>query len=581
MPESKIKILPESLTNRIAAGEVIDRPASVVKELVENSIDAGATSIIVVVEEGGRTLIQVIDDGCGMSEEDAVRAFERHSTSKIATYDDLENIRTLGFRGEALASIASVSRVEMRTTERGSLEGTVVKIEGGAVTATDKAAANAGTSIAVKNLFFNTPVRRKFLRSVDTEYRHILNVMNRFTLAFPSIAFTFVNGDEVVFDLKPSDSATRAIEVLGERYRGHLLSVWDDGSLMKIDGFVGDQDTARKSRGDQYIFVNRRYVVNKSLNHGVISAYGEILPKGEWPLYVIFLEMEPHRVDVNVHPSKLEVKFADEGLVYNLLRGAVRRAVSSAFVIPHLDKPPDAEFPKRPWPGRPPMEFVPPTRAMSSEPQSAFQFPRDASSPPPPKTGAKAEEAKVERPNLWQLHNRYILSPIKSGLTIIDQHVAHERILYERALKSFEKYRPSSQQLLFPQTVELTAEDYSHLMDILPFLERIGFVIKSFGGTTIVIEGVPSDLRGNEERVLLELLDAYKRDRSEPLEVRERVARAFACSSAVKSGDKLTLEEMNALIDQLFATELPYFCPHGRPIIVNVSLEELDRRFGR
>ncbi len=590
MPNSKIKILPENLSNKIAAGEVVERPASVVKELVENAIDAAATEITVVIKDGGKALIQVVDNGTGMTQEDLCLAFQRHATSKIYQEEDLHSIQTLGFRGEALASIASVSKVEARSILQGETSGYLLHIDGGVMGELEATGGVPGTSITVKHLFYNTPARRKFLRTTSTEYRQILSVMNRFVLAFPDIAFTLVNEGELIYELKPQEHLERIRAVLGERVAKNLLEIENAGPV-KIFGFVGNQDTFRQSRGDQYLFLNKRYFVNKNLHYAVISAYENILPRGYFPVYIIFLQIDPDFVDVNVHPAKLEVKFANEGLVFSAIRGAIKRALSSSSVVPHI------------FPDSQPMPSVP---IVSLEKQESMNFQSDPKSPSttdenfnplesnavekqaqnwqPPRLapGLKKERPFFERTNVWQLHNKYIVSQIKTGMIIIDQHVAHERILYEKALESFEKRRPSSQQLLFPQIIELSAEDYATLLEMVPFLENIGFVIKAFGKNTVVLEGVPSGIKiSDDQKILLNILDEYKRGKRDNVEIRENVAKSFACHSAIKAGEPLSLEAMNALIDQLFTTKEPYFCPHGRPVIISIPLEELDRRFRR
>ncbi len=586
MAENKIIVLPEDLTNKIAAGEVVDRPASVVKELIENSIDAGSDEITVVLKNGGKTLIQVTDNGTGMGREDTILSIQRHTTSKISSYDDLHNIRTLGFRGEALASIAAVSRLELKTIPYKQTLGTLVKIEGGVVEDISDTGGARGTSIAVKNLFFNTPARRKFLKSDETEYRYILAVMQRFTLAYFQSSFKLYHNDQLIYDLKPADPSQRLIEVLGNRYKDKFVNVKDKGTLLQIWGFVGNKDSAKKSRGDQLLFLNGRYITNRALNHAVVSSYGTIILHGEFPLYVLFLEIDPRHIDVNVHPSKMEVKFADERLVYDLLRASVKRALSSQQIIPSLTSQYDVEprplthsikelYPKQT--AIPLYETYP-----TSEPRIDFAVPSSVPREKPPIISIPRQETKHERTNVWQIHNQYIVSEIKSGLIVIDQHVAHERILYEQALRSFEQNKPASQQLLFPQVVDLTPEEYSYMMDILPFLERIGFIIKGFGGNTVVLEGVPSGLKiGNPETVLNEIIDEFKKNRNNSLDARDNLAKSYACKMAVKKGDPLTRDEMNLLIDQLFATQSPYFCPHGRPVIVTLSMEELDKRFGR
>ncbi|NIR51937.1 DNA mismatch repair endonuclease MutL [candidate division KSB1 bacterium] len=585
---TKIKILPENLTNKIAAGEVIDRPASVVKELVENSIDAGASEITVVIAEGGKSLIQVVDDGAGMSEADLLLAFQRHATSKIFSYEDLIHIHTLGFRGEALASIASVSRVEAKSIVQGSYSGHLIRISGGVMDGVEGAGGNPGTSITVKNLFYNTPARRKFLRATNTEYRQILKVLNRFFLACPQIAFSFVKDGEIITELQPESLEDRVRSVFGGRIQKNLIPIENEGSV-RISGFTGNQDTTRATRGDQYLYFNKRYFTNKSLHYAVLSAYGDIIPKGHYPVYVVFLEMEAEQADVNVHPTKMEIKFANESLVFSSLRGAVKRALSSEEVVPQLSSHQNSHLPHRqpgPFrPNRPDRDWgAAEIDSHSWTDNTLFEeedFSRGRNEESGSESLTSAKEA-FKPTHVWQVHNKYILSQIKNGVILIDQHVAHERILYEQALERFEKRKPSSQQLLFPQIVELSSEDYSVLLDMIPFLEQIGFVLKAFGKNTVVLEGVPSGIKiSDEEKILLDIIDEYKRGKRENPDIRDNVAKSFACHSAIKAGDPLSLEAMNSLIDQLFSTKEPYFCPHGRPVLINLSLEELDRRFRR
>jgi len=586
MVKNKVKILSEDLTNKIAAGEVVDRPASIVKELLENSIDAGSDEITVILKNGGKTLIQVVDNGTGMSREDAILAIQRHTTSKISTYDDLHNIQTLGFRGEALASIASVSRMELKTIAHKQVSGTLLKIEGGVVTDIADTGGTRGTSMTVKNLFYNTPARRKFLKSDETEYRYILNTLHRFTLAYFQVSFKLYHNNQLIYDLKPTEPQQRLTEVLGNRYKEKLVQVNDRGTLLQIWGFIGDQDSAKKSRGDQFLFLNGRYIVNRALNHAVVSSYGTIIPHGSFPLYVLFLEIDPRRIDVNVHPSKMEVKFADERLIYDLLRSSVKRALSSEQIIPSLStqikiephpiaRPIDDLYSKQS--AIPFYETIPNLEKRREPDLSKIESEEEPST-----ISVRRPKQKHERINVWQIHNQYIISEIKSGLIVIDQHVAHERVLYEQALKNFEQTKPSSQQLLFPQLVDLTPEEFSLIQDILPFLEKMGFVIKGFGGNSVVLEGAPSGLKiSNPETILTEIIDEYKKNIGTSLDIRDNVAKSYSCKMAIKKGESLTRDEMNLLIDQLFVTQSPYFCPHGRPIIINISLEDLNKRFGR
>ncbi|MCI0513265.1 DNA mismatch repair endonuclease MutL [candidate division KSB1 bacterium] len=605
MNQNVIKILPESLANKIAAGEVVERPASVVKELIENSLDAGSAEITVILKDGGQSLIQVVDDGLGMSREDVLLAFQRHTTSKITVAEDLENIHTFGFRGEALASIASVARIEMKTAQRDTANGTLLRLEGGVLTEIEDSANVPGTSIAVKNLFFNTPARRKFLRSPVSEYRQILEVMKRFILAMPQLRFLLVNDSEIIYDLKPTDLAARIQEVFGGKCKGHLINLNDQGTLIHATGYLGDWDLFRRSRGQQFLFLNKRFILSRALNHAVTSAYGAALPAEHFPLYVIFLEIDPSHVDVNVHPTKIEVKFAEEHAVYSIVRSAVSRALTTDQIIPQAQSsdspgifsPPEIKQSELSFDmpgGEQSFIFSPPERRGGEKfsPPPVDFMRRDwqphgvtpAASPTRPEAAATpvAMPAPPKRPLIWQIHNRYILTQIKQGVMVVDQHVAHERILFERAMADFEQKTPSSQNLLFPEVIELSVEDYSYLKEVLPYLTQIGYDVKQFSGRAITIEAVPAGVKhAGDEKVLLEIIDEFKKSKGENFDIRENVAKSFACKTAIKAGERLTPEEMIVLIEQLFQTKIPYFCPHGRPIIITISLEELDRRFGR
>ncbi|NOY77725.1 MAG: DNA mismatch repair endonuclease MutL [Calditrichaeota bacterium] len=586
----------------------MDRPSSVVKELVENSLDAGATEITVIVKDGGKSLIQVVDNGQGMTENDAILSFERHSTSKISTVEDLHRIQTLGFRGEALASIASVSMVEMKTRVPEEPEGTLLKLEGGLVKTLEKTAWQQGTSIAVKNLFFNTPARRKFMKTDNAEYRHILTVLNRFLLSYPEVSFTLYRNTQQVFHYPKQSLEDRIAAVLGETYRENSIPVDFEFAGIHVSGYVGNMDLFRASRGYQYLFLNRRYIVNKSLNYAVSLAYGSMLPQGNYPFYRLNLHLNPDEVDVNVHPSKIEVRFEDERLVFRSILNGVKEALNSAQAVPVLRSPEDVpEFfePIR----KPSFQGTVPGSSDSKNLHFPFEFRQSQRKPHPiglpseQDEGVSSEERSVsaeeqppgtgrpqikqqlykasqgERVSVWQLHKKYIFSQIKSGLIIIDQHLAHERILFEQAMEHFNKRPPSSQQLLFPRTVELNAEDFEVLREIQYYLSKLGFIVKDFGGRTVVIEAVPTDIRGDEETILRQMIDDYKN--LEERDIREKVAASFACKSAIKAGDPLSQEEMISLIDGLFATKNPYFCPHGRPVIITMPLEELDKRFLR
>ena len=609
----RIHILTADVANKIAAGEVIQRPGSAVKELIENSLDAKARSVTVVVTGAGKTLLQVVDDGEGMSREDSLIAFERHSTSKISTARDLERITTLGFRGEALASIAAISQVEMKTRRAADDVGTLVRIEGSAITSEEPVASEPGTSVAVKNLFFNTPARRQFLKSDATELRVISDVVTRMALAYPEIAWKLVSNGETLLDVRPQPLEERIKSLLGDRAAASLLAVRGQGEGLALSGFVGRPSYTRKNRNDQFLYLNRRYIVSRALNHAVFQAYEHLLEKGSFPFFLLFLTVDPHTVDVNVHPSKLEVKFADESSVYRFVLSAVRHALASGDLSPSMSLGAGAEPGAEP---RAKLSFIPSGRrpegappmglahgpvekadldalfdrlgaerqglALPSEPATGLsnRFARkllqhDVPAGEPPAQGAGRA--------IWQVHDKYIVSQIKTGIMIIDQHVAHERILYERARSNFEDSLPSSQQLLFPQTIALSPADFALTKELAPHLERLGFDIKPFGRNTMVIEGIPADVRvGGEEKILQDLLDEFRNNEHEmKLDVRDNLAKSFACKAAIKAGDRLNTAEMISLIDQLFATAMPYVCPHGRPVIIKIAIEELDRRFGR
>lgn len=611
--EHRIQILPLEIANKIAAGEVVERPASVVKELVENAIDADASEITIILQKGGTELIKVVDNGLGMDKDNLTLAFERHATSKIKSAADLEAIRSLGFRGEALASIASVSRVEVKSVLRGENVGMQLQLEGGKVTEEQPTGGTAGTSFAVKTLFYNTPARRKFLKADSTEYRHCLVAANRFALCFPHIHFTLVHNGVVIWEVKPQNLEERIYEILSKSLKGKILEVDDDTGAVQISGFVGTQDTFRRHSGEQFLFLNDRFITDKSLNHAIISGYGEILAHGGYPLYVIKLTIDPTRVDVNVHPTKMQAKFADDRLIYSLLRGAVKRTLRSANVIPEFEQ---LNTSLRTFPGQLPHLIpaekldaanFPPTSQTSVPPfrtddfyPSAVQKPANAgqmqfemsqgqkdeswlSEKGSEKQGGTQFSSAAFAPQAqWQFHNKYIISQTDNGLVIIDQHAAHERVLYERALKLFEKSEPASQKLLFPIMVELSADDLDLLKEFMPYLEKIGFSLSDFGARTVVIEGVPSGLKiKNHERVLQDMIDDFKRGKRNKLEIRDNVAKIFSCHSSIRTGDRLTPAEMAALLDQLFAAETPFFCPHGRPVITKITLDELDKRFGR
>ncbi len=594
---SRIIDLPANVANKIAAGEVVERPASVVKELVENAIDAGATEIQVHLQQAGKELIQVIDNGCGMDPEDAELAFERHATSKIRTASDLDEIRTMGFRGEALPSIASVARLEVKTRTGQATVGTHLKLENGSIVYRSQVPMNSGTMISVKNLFYNTPARRNFLRSDNAEMNQIVKILKRFFLAYPEVHFIVTHNGESLYDLPAEPLDQRITRVFGKKFYEGMVYVKEVLNDIQLEGYVCRPDHTRGNTENQFIFLNQRAIVNRNLSHAVFQAYGNLIDRGRYPQFILFLSIPPQLVDVNVHPTKMEVRFANERVIYHLFLSAVRRAVQQEDVVPAFelksDDPQRREI-RRHFltlnKGRPRPKTITSTPPIpQNQPQLSLTFKEENEHSAETETATDAPivspmpEGTTEQPPLWQVHNRYILSQIKSGLVIIDQHVAHERVLYEKILAYLEQEQAvPSQQLLFPQTLELALEDFLIFTEIKEWLYKIGFSITELSGRTVLIEAIPADVKvGHEGKILLEMIDHYREHEGDKKQPHERIAAAYACKNAVKSGDKLTLEAMTALVDQLFACKEPFFCPHGRPVIVNLNLEELDRKFKR
>lgn len=608
---SRIKILPDNLANKIAAGEVVQRPESVVKELLENSIDANSSSIELIVKQAGKSLIQVCDDGSGMTEDEVLLCIQKHATSKISSLEDLEAIKTLGFRGEALSSIASVSQLEIKTKIRESELGTLLKVESDNEITTEKVSASDGTCISVKNIFYNIPARRKFLKTDTTELKHIIDTFNRIALAHPDISFRFYNSDNIVFDY-PSGSLEKRIEqIFADNMMDALIPVNEVTDYLSIIGYLGKPSIFKKSKGEQFLFLNKRYVVNKNINHAVFAAFENVLEKGDYPFFILFLSIDPARVDVNIHPSKLEVKFDDEKDVYNFVLSVIRKSIGTHDLVPTMAfetseseneklsfNPFSAvkqnDFTDRPvFNRREPREKTSVTdeeidlvfgsltkNIISGKEETTEQNLRDSNFD---RQVERASSTDTETTTITQLHNKYILSQIKTGLMIIDQHAAHERILYEKALARLEANMPFSQQLLFPIKIQFDLASYEILKELDPMVTKLGFRLKYLPKSYILIEGVPDDIKsGSEEKILREFISEYMSNQTQKqLEEKDNISKSYSCKAAIKAGDKLSEKEMRLLIDQLFATTMPYVCPHGRPIVIKISLEEFDRRFGR
>jgi len=612
---NRIRILPENVVNKIAAGEVVQRPESAVKELLENSIDANSQNIELHIKRAGKSLIQIIDDGIGMNEDDAVLCIQKHATSKISSYEDLEAIYTLGFRGEAISSIGAVSQLEVKTETRENEMGTLVRFDYGEMVK-EKGSFPKGTSVSVKNLFYNTPARRNFLKTDATELKHIIDTFNKISLSHPDISFKFYNDDELIFDYRSGSLEERISQVFADNMLDALIPVEERTEFGNLYGYVGKPSMLKKSKGEQYFFLNNRYVISRQINHAVFTAYENILEKGDYPFFILFMDIDPHKTDVNVHPNKLEVRFDDEKNIYNFVLTIIKKSLATYDLVPSMmfsevtnetEKMRVDNFrrtEREDFSDRPAFESKKSfARTDFSDKDIDLIFgsitddiikPASISITDSPLENVATEI--LHKPNerstelaensfsfIFQLHNKYILAQIKSGLMIIDQHVAHERILYEKAIKRLETDLPFSQQLLFSITQELDPGTFALLKEIEPYLKKLGYALKFSSKNKFIIEGVPDDIKpGSEEKILLEILDEYLiNQREKELETRDNIAKSYSCKTAIKAGDKLSESEMKLLIDQLFATSMPYVCPHGRPIVVKISLNEFDKRFGR
>jgi len=570
-----IKPLSEDLRNKIAAGEVVERPASVVKELVENSLDAKASEITIVIEKGGHQLIQISDNGGGISPEDMNLAVQRYSTSKIESVDDLFKINSLGFRGEALASIASVSEMVLASCANGE-GGFAVSINDGEAGELKPAEPVQGTSINVRNLFYNTPARKKFLKSQRVEFRQIVSMVRRYGLAYPEVAFKLFHDEKEILNIQSESLKERIDNLLDPTYSAHLLEVNIVKGDFAISGYVGNLNLLRSRPGEQYIFLNRRFIKHRLLNNAVYGAYQSLLKRGEYPFYVLNLVQPTDQVDVNVHPMKIEVRFKDEWRLYHVLKSAIGDSLGDI-----LDTIPDFSKIETSFQG---IDNELNQGSLSlPEVETPIQQGLERAKTYMETFSEKKETVEdVSTSNIWQIHEKYIVSQINSGLVVIDQHVAHERVLFEDALTAFEKAPLGAQTLLFPETLEFSADEFSVLLDILPNLNKLGFRMQEFGKNTVMVEAIPSEMVwGNEKTIIREIMDSFLENKKKYSSWQEGLAASYACHAAVKAGDPLTIQEMQALVNRLFATKHPYYCPHGRPIIIQLSIEELDKRFER
>lgn len=591
-----IKLLPDSVANQIAAGEVIQRPASVVKELMENAVDAGADTIKVIIKDSGRTLIQVIDNGSGMSETDARLAFERHATSKITTASDLFAIKTKGFRGEALASVAAVSMVELRTRREENDTGTLIILNGSRVEVQEPCSCPAGSVFMVKNIFFNIPARRKFLKSDNTEMRHIITEFQKIAIAHPEIRFSLHSNDNEIYNLATCNYRQRIIGVFGKQINNDLITIETATSLIGIRGFIGKPENARRTYGEQFFFVNNRFMKHPYFHKAVIEAYQNILPPETVPSYFIFMEIDPASIDINIHPTKTEIKFEDERSIWQILMASVKEALGRFNILPTLDFdneglidiPVSSSFKNIPDP--PSIEIDPGYDPFATEDKISNQnrfierFERENNSGweklyttlDHEMAGTPAETGR----RFFQIKNKYIVCPVKSGLMLIDQKRAHERILYEKLLENLNNNQIISQKELFPVSIELNPADIFILKEIEDDLRLLGFIFEIKENNSILITGRPSEMGSDDTTLMLEiLLEEYKNTQSDPATcLKEKVAAAMAGASAIPYGKTLLKNEMEELFDTLFSCKAPNYSPKGKPVINILTLEEIDKR---
>tara|TARA_B110000438_G_scaffold91629_1_gene91203 strand:- start:402 stop:2141 length:1740 start_codon:yes stop_codon:yes gene_type:complete len=576
-----ISRLSEDLQNKISAGEVVERPSSVVKELLENSLDANSNQIDITIEQGGNQLIQVRDNGIGIKKDQLPNSIKRFHTSKLSKLDDLFNINTLGFRGEALASIASVAQLSI-ISDDGNSGGAEISVIDGQAGGIKPAPSISGTQITIQNLFYNTPARRKFLKTPRTEGRKIIEMVKRFGLSNPQVGFSLVVDGKKVINLLIETLSERIGSLFDNTYQKNIIPIEISKADFTFTGYIGNLNLVRKRFGEQYIYLNGRYIKDRLLNSAVYSSYQSLVQRGEYPFFIINIQMPYEQVDVNVHPMKTEVRFNDEWRVYHVLKSGVSQSLSEI------------------------LNTIPNFQRISSDSSSFFQNSNNQSSIDFNNTIQgnglvsnleKTDRAKLYASNIdsskdgidnfniekmWQVHKKYIISELNSGLVVIDQHVAHERVLYEECLQAFESKIMSSQTLLFPEEIEFSKDEYDILLEIFPYLEKIGFKIVETENSKLVVEATPSDISwGDEKKIIKEIIDEFISTRKKYSSYKEALAASFACKAAVKAGDQMSKDEMVMLVNRLFSTEHPYYCPHGRPIIMQLSLEELDRRFER
>jgi len=602
-----INLLPDSVANQIAAGEVVQRPASVVKEMLENSIDAKATQITLHVKEGGSTLIQITDNGIGMSDTDARMCWERHATSKIKKANDIFTILSYGFRGEAMASIAAVAQVEMKTMRQEDSIGTYLRIEGSKVLEQKSISCLAGTQTTVKNLFFNLPARRNFLKSISVETKHIFEEFYRVALAKPSLHLKLVNNDKEVYDLEPASLAERIEELFRVKNKENLLTVEEETDIVKISGFIGTPELARKTRGEQYIFVNKRYIKNPYFNHAIMGAFEGLIEKSRFPLYVLHFEIEPHKIDVNIHPTKTEVKFEDERFIYTLLQSAIRKAIGQHSLVPDIslfDKetfhpvrdlmsnndfvvPETSQFRKVDRPNYNPFskEIEPRERRnLKNWEKLLGEVPTEPEISRRINSQAELFQSPAKKENfipevLFQLNKSYVVTKKEEVLLVLDQRLAHERVLYERYKNGIDIGGIGTQALLFPRTIELSGADMQLVYELESEIKKLGFDFSEFGKNTVILNGIPAGLnKGSEVDIFEGLIEQYKYNMKQPgLENRESMLRAMALNAAVRRNTYMSVEEMKELVQSLYLCEYPSISPRGNTISISLSNEQLSK----
>ncbi|WP_300437150.1 DNA mismatch repair endonuclease MutL [Christiangramia sp.] len=612
-----IQLLPDHVANQIAAGEVVQRPASVIKELLENSIDARASRIQVVIKDAGKTLIQVVDDGMGMSLTDARMSFERHATSKIKLADDLFSLKTKGFRGEALASIAAIAHVELRTRTENDEVGTCLKVEGSQVTSQDACVTPKGTSISVKNLFYNIPARRNFLKSDNVETRHIIDEFQRVALAHPDISFSMIHNGNELFQLPVTNFRQRITNILGGKTNEKLVPVEEDTEIVKISGFVGKPEFAKKSRGEQFFFVNNRFIKSPYLNHAVTASFEGLLKEKSYPGYFLYLEVDPKSIDINIHPTKTEIKFDDEHALYAILKSTIKHSLGQFNVAPVLDFERDSEL-DTPYDYKNKQADVPQVEVdrnfnpFQNESSRASQFSGGTNfrkekpaeweslySGMQSETdtdvdlrqiefeseevtgnlfGAKEEQAEK---STFQVQKKYIVSTLKSGILVIDQHRAHTRVLYEELLKNITVSSAVSQQLLFPLRLQFNAHEVEMLKEIKDSLEQTGFIFSAINKDEVEISGIPTLISESEVEILLEqLLADFEKDVPDNgFSQTDLLAKSLANSMAVRSGTLLNSAEQQHILNRLFACKEPALSPFNKTVFTTLTVDELDKKF--